>query len=188
MGDERFDGLLINIAQQHDGIDSLLHTFFGFLDRKTDFFTFHDDPAIAEKKVAEIVKKHAASAVQRKKQNEALRKKEQERQKIEDAAKKASKAEQDARTKTAEEPQLGIVEIDDSTPPVSEKKDKGKAKEEAPVEDVKMGEAGEESREEKAVEDGKQAPNPGNGGKTKDYTWTQTLGEVDLVIELPAGL
>ncbi len=38
--DPRFDGLLLNIAQQQqDGIDGLLGAFFGFLRRKTDFFT-----------------------------------------------------------------------------------------------------------------------------------------------------
>ena len=39
MNDERFDGLLLNMAQQHQGIDALLDSMFGFLRRKTDFFT-----------------------------------------------------------------------------------------------------------------------------------------------------
>jgi len=38
--DPRFDALLLNLAQQQqDGIDGLLGAFFGFLRRKTDFFT-----------------------------------------------------------------------------------------------------------------------------------------------------
>ena len=36
--DERFDGLFMNVAQQAQGIDNLMDTFFGFLRRKTDFF------------------------------------------------------------------------------------------------------------------------------------------------------
>lgn len=37
--DDRFDGMYMNLAQQNQGIDNLLDSFFGFLRRKTDFFT-----------------------------------------------------------------------------------------------------------------------------------------------------
>ena len=37
--DDRFDGLYLNLAQQNQGIDNLLDSFFGFLRRKTDFYT-----------------------------------------------------------------------------------------------------------------------------------------------------
>lgn len=37
--DGRFDGLYMNLAQQNQGIDNLLESFFGFLRRRTDFFT-----------------------------------------------------------------------------------------------------------------------------------------------------
>jgi hypothetical protein len=40
--DERFDAMLLSIAQQHQGIDNLLDTFCGFLRRKTDFFSGGD--------------------------------------------------------------------------------------------------------------------------------------------------
>ena len=37
--DERFDGLLLGIAQQAQGIEPLLDAVFSFLRRKTDFFS-----------------------------------------------------------------------------------------------------------------------------------------------------
>jgi hypothetical protein len=39
LADERFDGMLLNIAQQSQGIEPLLDAVFSFLRRKTDFFS-----------------------------------------------------------------------------------------------------------------------------------------------------
>lgn len=46
MADTRFDGVLLAMAQQHDGIEALLQTFFSFLERKTDFFTAASPQAV----------------------------------------------------------------------------------------------------------------------------------------------
>lgn len=37
--DDRWDGMYLSLAQQNQGIENLLESFFGFLRRKTDFFT-----------------------------------------------------------------------------------------------------------------------------------------------------
>lgn len=42
MGDERFDGLFMNAVQQSQGIDNFFDNLFGFMRRKTDFFTLED--------------------------------------------------------------------------------------------------------------------------------------------------
>ena len=38
MGDDRFDGMFMQVAQQSNGIEPLMDNLFGFLRRKTDFF------------------------------------------------------------------------------------------------------------------------------------------------------
>jgi len=55
---EKFDGILLNVAQQAGSIENILDTFFGFLQRKTDFFTGSQDEAAAEQMVMKYYKKH----------------------------------------------------------------------------------------------------------------------------------
>ena len=59
--EERFDGMLMSMAQQQKGIEPLLDTVFSFLRRKTDFFSGADYSQI-EQTVLKSVKKHAALA------------------------------------------------------------------------------------------------------------------------------
>jgi len=52
--DERFDTVLLNLAQQitaakGPGLDPLLESFFGFLRRRTDFYTGADDDKVLDK-------------------------------------------------------------------------------------------------------------------------------------------
>ena len=64
MGDneERYDGMLLGLAQQQPGIEPLLDTVFSFLRRKTDFFTGAAD-GVAEETVRRVVRKQSALAV-----------------------------------------------------------------------------------------------------------------------------
>jgi len=39
MEDEKLDGLMMTLINQAHGIDGLFHAFFGFLRRKTDYFS-----------------------------------------------------------------------------------------------------------------------------------------------------
>lgn len=64
MSDEgsKFDEVLMGLASRHDGIESLLKTFFSFLHRKTDFYVTTETPAnmgfppgIAEKIVSTYI-------------------------------------------------------------------------------------------------------------------------------------
>lgn len=56
--EERFDGLLLNFAQQCQGIEPVLDTVFSFLRRKTDFYTSDQ----AKAKVLAMFEKHEALA------------------------------------------------------------------------------------------------------------------------------
>lgn len=44
MNTSRFDALFATLAQQHDGVEALLDSFFDFMHRKTDFYVVTRDP------------------------------------------------------------------------------------------------------------------------------------------------
>ena len=62
MADERFDGMLLQFAQQHKGIEDVLSSFLGFLRRKTDFFTGQTAKGQAEKVVLKVCREQEAFA------------------------------------------------------------------------------------------------------------------------------
>lgn len=89
---DRFDALLMNVAQTQRGIEPLLDTVFSFLRRKTDFFSGASAETI-ESTVLKCVRKQAQladEAQQRKRQED-----EQKRKKLA-AAEQKRKAEQKA--------------------------------------------------------------------------------------------
>jgi len=183
---ERFDGIFLNIAQQAGSIETILDVFFGFLNRKTDFFTGAQDETAAEQLVLKYYKKHwKAGLKKRQEQQEKNRLADEERKKRAEDKKKKDEEEYQRRQeekKKAEEEQPKIEEI---TEEEAEKiKDEKKGKKDS--EEKEDGE--EEEKKDGEDEDSKEPPPPGNGGKTDKYMWTQTLGALEVYVDVPPGV
>lgn len=192
--DERFDGLFMNVAQNAHGIEPLLDHLFGFLRRKTDFFTGASEEQI-EELVLTVIRKHGAiktrEAAEKKAQAEKDEKKRQAEKKKKEAAAAAAAAA--AAPPTAED---GVIEMTsegvfDAT--LSKAPAAAASVASATADGDKDGmEAAAEDAEDKAAEEAeaeadKTPPPPGNGGTTDKYTWTQTLSEVSVILPLPPG-
>lgn len=88
--EDQFDAHLLHIAQQRQGIEPLMDTFFGFLRRKTDFFSGADRDAV-EKVVHKAMKKQLDISEREKREKE---RKAAEKRKAAEAKRKAREQEQ----------------------------------------------------------------------------------------------
>ncbi|CAM9834229.1 unnamed protein product [Pylaiella littoralis] len=260
--DARFDSMYLNLAQQNQGIDNLLESFFGFLRRKTDFYTGASEAqleesllkvvrrqkAIAEKEEVTKAKARALDEKKRAEKKAALAKKKAEQE--EDRKRKlsattaaaAADAATPAQVAPTSEADGGVVEVGKdgafdvgSAAPTVEavapaagtssviktgvaagdmkeaveaaaaagslsavptgdgqgatvaagKKSGGGGGAGGPEEDAEGGGDGDDIVE---GEDDDDSPPPvGNGGKTENYEWTQTLQELSVVVPVPPG-
>jgi len=184
MGDrERFDGMLLTVAQQCGSIENILDTYFDFLLRKTDFFIGAQDEAAPRKLVLASFEKHWKMAGKKREEEKAKsaaadaerakRRKEQEAKDAKEwAAAQAKKAELEK-----EKAEAKIQEVtDEEAEKIKKEKTAGKdtADEEA------------KASEEKEEEDDTPAPE-GNGGQTDKYRWTQTLDALEVFVPIPPG-
>jgi len=155
------------------------HFFFGFLRRKTDFYSRPDS---AREIVLKSFNKQLSKvdidkreSLERERKNETKRREEEAQLKkkpvieeIDDEEEKRIKLENDAKKKKKTE----------------EKKESPTV----PSENVSTTHEAEKSVPDDEEEKGKgQVPNTGNGGRTDRYVWTQTLSEVELKIFVPKG-
>lgn len=168
MAHERFDGMLLGMAQQMDGgIDELLNTFFSFLGRKTDFFTGNMDEK-AEKMVMEVMAKHQQMAIGNQKAKAAERKE------------NAVPAKKKKKTPKKEEDEPKIVEIPDADEVAATT---AAAPATPAVPDLSAVDEGDDA--DQGEGQGKLKPNAGNGANLENYSWIQTLTDVEITIPLP---
>ena len=167
MNDERFDGMFYNICGQTNGIDGLFDSFFGFLRRKTDFFS---DQAAADRITNTTFERNKA-AYNEAKQIEAQKDVEAKMRRDAEAQRKA--LDEKAKAAAAEAPK--VMEVTEEEAMEIEK----------PSADPTPASAEEGKEEEKKEKKEDEGPPPeGNGGTTDKYVWTQTLGEMVMKIKL----
>ncbi|XP_011250669.1 nuclear migration protein nudC [Camponotus floridanus] len=191
--EDQFDGMLLALAQQHEGgVKDLLDTFFSFLARKTDFYTGGGEGA-AEQLVMSKFKKHEANALakaasdkiekieQEKRRKERLEKKRKEEQaeeeKINNDSRITELTEEEA-VKLQEEIDKRSVKDAAVAGPSSDHNELSKDVEDENV-DSKDGNVDDEDEEDEK-EKNKLKPNSGNGADMPNYRWTQTLGDLDI--------
>lgn len=180
--EERFDGMLLAMAQQHEGgVQELVNTFFSFLRRKTDFFIGGEE-GMAEKLITQTFSHHNQLA-QKARREKRARQETERREKAERAARLAKEAK-------AETPGPQIKELtDEEAERLQLEIDQKKDAEDQEVQ-LKNGsldspgkqDAEEEEDEEDEKDKGKLKPNLGNGADLPNYRWTQTLSELDLAV------
>ncbi|XP_044598960.1 nuclear migration protein nudC [Cotesia glomerata] len=199
--EEKFDGMLMAMAQQHEGgVQDLLDTIFNFLARKTDFYTGGGEGA-AEKLVNSKFKKHQATAIAKHNKEKAERAK-QEQKRQENVEKKRKEEQEAAKMMLDDDSPCKIEEVTDemadkleeewtnksessaSVPGTSSSPVNGQTEAAAEKKKPEEAKTKEDDDEEDEVEKGKLKPNSGNGADMPNYRWTQTLQEVEVRVPL----
>jgi len=174
---EKWDGMMMHMAQEVHGIDKMFDVFFGFLHRKTDFFTgveFED----SKKQVLKSYNKYKKIA----KKNEADQK---------EAVERAEAFAKEQQAKEQQTPATVQEVTDEEAKNIIEKKKKKKKKKQPKIEagdsspiDLSKADIKEDDDDDNA-DPNKLKPNSGNGANLENYIWTQTLQDVEIKIPFP---
>jgi len=194
-GEEKYDGMLLAMAQQHQGgIKELLKTFFGFLHRKTDFF-HGAAPGVPRQVILDTIKEYEEKAD--KKRKEVEKEKEEREKKLKEQREKQKKkeAEEFARVGAQQnkDDSSKIEEVtEEEANQILKEQEKNKSPEANKENTEKTNTAASKTEDSKDSDDededakGKMKPNLGNGADLDKYKWVQTLVDVDLYV--PSGV
>ena len=216
----QFDAFFMNVASQcasiasneHHGIDGInaidiMHeAYFGFLRRKTDFFTTNVNEEernrgktsvlkALEKQREEVEKsktvlERSKEETQKRQQKEIMKKKEREdeaRGKIAEEEKKRKERVREALMRQKmEDAKKKIVELDEDGNEVMNDEEEDKEDEEK-VARENTEKVEKEEEDPHALQPGTVHPSPLNGGEAEHYVWSQTLQEVDVRLPVPVG-
>ncbi|CDI74621.1 nuclear movement domain-containing protein, putative [Eimeria praecox] len=175
--DSRFDGLFATVAEQAGGIDPLFDYFFGFLCRKTDFFTVGRAACkdMLDKSFRKWTDKATEKAERERLQREKQQKQQQKQQEQQRQQQRAQPVDLSNRPKVEE-----LTEEEEALFAPAENK---AAATDASASSKPVGEEGSTSDEE-----GERSRPEGNGGQTDKYRWTQTLESVDVYVPMGEGV
>ena len=217
----QFDAFFMNVASQCSSIASNEHVhginaidimheaYFGFLRRKTDFFsrsssTLNEEEKnrgktsvlkALEKQREEVEKSKTTferekEETEKRKHKEMVKKKEREeemREKIaEEERERKERVREALMAQKMEEAKKKIVELDEDGNEVmnDEEEDKDEQQKVARENTEKVE---KEEEDPHALQPGTVHPSPLNGGEAEHYVWSQTLQEVDVRLPVPVG-
>ena len=215
----QFDAFFMNVASQcssiasneHHGnaIDIMHEAYFGFLRRKTDFFSRSSSNNEEERnrgktsvlkaleKQREEVEKSKTTLEREKEETEKRKHKEMVKKKERDEEMRGKLAEEEKKRKERvrealmaqkmEEAKKKIVELDEDGNEVMNDEEEDKEEEQQKVARENTEKVEKKEEDPHALQPGTVHPSPLNGGEAEHYVWSQTLQEVDVRLPVPVG-